>query len=173
MNESTNKAKLFFGGVPTAPDVERIVKAIGIPEPGLIPHSALEEIVGCGYRSARYRSVVSAWRTRLRKEHNIGTDAEPGEGIRVLTAKEWSERQSRQHRGAVRHAVRVHNEAVLVPVADLDDVTRRKHDHLLRATATLGQAAIESGTELRKALRSRSQNPKALLSGNEEKEAMS
>ena len=165
------KSKLFFGGVPTGPDVDRLIKTLGVPEAGLIEHQTIEAIVGCEHRSNRYRAIVSAWRSRLRREHNLGTDAEPGIGIRVLTAKEWSERQARQHRGAVRHAVRVHNEAVLIPAADLDEVARRKHDHLLKATASLGQAAIQASTDLRKALRAPSQSPRHLELGDGTKQS--
>lgn len=78
----------FFGGMPTAIDVRNIEVAIGLPTQGQdIPHEAIEQAIGVGRNSARYRTVTNAWRAKLRKA-GIDIGAVRGEGFRVLTQDE-------------------------------------------------------------------------------------
>ena len=83
------KTNLFFGGVPTAPDVKKLDEAIGLPSEGmLIQYEKLESIIGCGRDASRYATVVHAWRKRLWNEHNLLLIAVEGEGLKVANPAE-------------------------------------------------------------------------------------
>lgn len=78
-------AKPFFNGVPTDPDVRKLMEHYGIPTPGtIIRHDEIETVIGSPWRSNRYRGVVEAWRRRLYRTLNVDTGAETGIGIKVL-----------------------------------------------------------------------------------------
>lgn len=150
-------SKIHFGGLPTGPDVKKLEEAFGTPEPGLIKHEEIEAVIGERRGTSRYRTVVNAWRKQLFNTSNVEARAEPGLGILFMTAKERSENGVRGIRHAARHVVRVVNRVRAVPVDELDEVTRRKHDHLLRQGALLGEAAVKTTTDLRKALKAPAQ----------------
>ena len=78
----------FFGGVPVAPQVALLVLAFPVSkwEPGaVLSYDALAGVIGEQARSARFRTVVNAWRSRIRREDAVWTVAEPLKGIRRLT----------------------------------------------------------------------------------------
>ena len=151
---------LYFGGVPTAPDVERLIEAFGVPEPGLIEHGRIEAVIHENHGTRRYDTVVKKWRERLFKEHNVATWAEPGDGVRVLTAQEWSERTRWKGRRAVREVVDGTNFGAALPAEKLNDIERHKHEHTMRFFTFLGQSALSAHRDLRKALRSPEQLPR-------------
>lgn len=151
----TDKAnsKLFFGGVPTGPDVDRIFEALGVPEPGIVGHETLAAIIGEEPASSRYRTVVKAWRDRLFNDHNVATDHERGIGVKVLTPEEWVRVEGLRGRGVTRHAVKVHNFGAAVPVAELDARSLAVHDHQQRFLTVVAETALREHRDLRKALR--------------------
>src|SRR5262245_53413982 len=102
------QAKPYFGGIPTEPDVRRLMDRFCAPEPGVIPHEEIEKEIREESDSSRYRTIVSAWRRRLRREHNIDTSAEPGHGIRILTEPERVDVSKRDLGRGVRGIVRSH-----------------------------------------------------------------
>lgn len=158
-----DRGKLFFGGVPMAPDVERLIETFAVPEPGLIEHSSIEAVIRETRGTRRYDKIVKRWRERLFKEHNVATWAEPGEGVRVLTPQEWSERTRWKGRRVVREAVEGTNFGAALPADKLDDIQRRRHEHTMKFFHFLGQSALAAHRDLRKALRSPEQAPRIAL----------
>lgn len=78
-------SKLFFAGVPTKFDVDKLIKAI-TPEPGMrISYASVAEVIGVEPKTSRWRTVTDAWRARMFKEKNLRMTAEGGEFV-VLTA---------------------------------------------------------------------------------------
>jgi hypothetical protein len=68
------KGKIYFGGIPTGPDVNRLVDAFKVQEMNLgdlIPYEKVSEIIGQGQNSSRWRSITNAWRKKIENEHNI------------------------------------------------------------------------------------------------------
>lgn len=85
----SNNGRVFRGGVPIRPDVERLMKATGELRPGdLVPHSTIETAIGAARRSNRYNGVVASWRKRLFREKAIKLAPEGDDGFRVLTQEE-------------------------------------------------------------------------------------
>lgn len=147
------QAKPFFGGIPTGPDVKKLMDAYGVPAPGLVSHEALEGILTLDRDASRYRTIVHAWRSRLLRENNVASIAVPGEGIRFLTEPERVEQGRRLLGLSARQVGRVHRWSVMVDVTKLDEVTRRRHDHTLRATAAMAMTASATMKELTSALK--------------------
>lgn len=59
-------------GTPTGPAVDNLEAFFGVPEEGtVIRWEDLEEILGLLRVSPRFRTVVSAWREKLLREHNV------------------------------------------------------------------------------------------------------
>ncbi len=88
---------LYFGGVPTAPDVAKIMNAIGVPAEGdTIEWVRLESITGCTRDSSRYASIVHAWRRKLWTENNLLLIAVAGVGLKVANPAERIEAASKK-----------------------------------------------------------------------------
>jgi len=96
---------MFFGGVPTAPDVKRIEDALGVPKEGTtIAWKHLEGIILCARTEYRFSSVVTAWRKKLEREHSVLMIAEAGTGLKAATPDEridWSARKVKAGRRAI------------------------------------------------------------------------
>jgi len=162
-----SKSTLYFGGIPTDPEVRKLAERFGVPEPGLLSHASIETTIGQKRDSSRYHTIVHAWRSKLLREHNVGTAAEPGEGIRILTEPERVEESRRQLGLSARQVVRTHRWALMIDVSKLDDVALRKHDHVLRASAAAAGAMAGTVKELANALKAPAQLPRATKSGTD------
>jgi len=99
------KKQLFFGGVPTAPDVKKLDDTLGVPKEGdVIAWAVLEKIVACARSDYRFTSVVSSWRKKLEREHNVLMIAEPGEGLVAATPDQridWAARKVKHGRRSI------------------------------------------------------------------------
>ena len=63
------KSRVFFGGVPTAPEVRLLREKYGVPPEGIvIPQEEVESLIGCPRTSHRYRTITNAWRKGLYRE---------------------------------------------------------------------------------------------------------
>lgn len=71
-------SKLFFGGVPTGPDVDRLMKGIEIEAGARIPYKIVEDLIGTSVSEHRFRSVTNAWRKRVFREKAFEIKAEGG-----------------------------------------------------------------------------------------------
>lgn len=152
--------KVYFGGIPTEPDVRKLMDHFGVPQPGLIAHEVLEQLVGHEHTSSRYVTVVGAWRKKLLREFNVASKAEPGDGIKILTEPERVEESRRRLGQSARQAARDHRWALMIDASKLDDVARKKLDHTLRATAAVATAAAVNIKELATALKAPAQLPR-------------
>jgi hypothetical protein len=85
-NKGGAVGETFRGGMPTGPDIARLLETWPTLSAGdEITHARVEEIIGETRASARYRTVLMAFRARLLKERNIDTVAVRGVGLRVLS----------------------------------------------------------------------------------------
>lgn len=82
-------SKLFFGGVPTGPDVDNLMKLEIVPG-SEVSYAVIEEIISARAGSSRFRTVTSVWRKRIFRHRQIVSKAE-GASIRFLTADEASD----------------------------------------------------------------------------------
>lgn len=82
-------SKLFLGGIPTDIDVRKLIDAFGKPEIGAeVTHEQIEEVLGIGRDTNRYRGVTLAWRKKLERDHNIRMGSAAGVGYRSLSPSE-------------------------------------------------------------------------------------
>jgi hypothetical protein len=129
---ASTPSRIFWGGVPTEPDVRKLLQHYGAPTEGtLIAYDELHAILHLP-KGSRFKSVLSAWRKQLMKEFNIDTKAEPGKGILILAPHERVNESSKNLIQAARRVRRGYLRASTVPVARLDATSRMKHDHVLR-----------------------------------------
>ena len=86
MNEEQTKSSLFFGGIPTAPDVDALIEEFGVPEIGtLISYSDISKIIGVTKDKNRFRSVIEAWKKRLDIKHNVIMEAVRNNGYKAMS----------------------------------------------------------------------------------------
>lgn len=72
MNETSNK--LYFGGIPTEPDVRKLMESYPVDgmKPGdLIGYEEIGTVIMEKVRSSRWKSVTTAWRKKLEDESKI------------------------------------------------------------------------------------------------------
>lgn len=138
-------AKLFFGGVPTAPDVDKLNEAFPdlVRNGRILTHQEIEVASGLVYGTNRYQTVVQAWRKRLAKKGIIlsGRKAK-GKGYAVLTGDQIVDyaQEKIQHAGRkVKHAVIAVSH---VPDNELSTERRRYRDQLIAQAASLLQGHL-------------------------------
>lgn len=76
---------VFFGGVPTQPDVELLMKEVPVQSGTEVQYAEIERLLGLQRKQSRFRTVTDAWRRRLRREKLLQSTAEGG-AIRFLVA---------------------------------------------------------------------------------------
>lgn len=138
--------KLVVGGMPTEPDVKRLIEAFPSPKIGeIITHQQIVSVIGAAPGSTRYRTVVTAWRRQLFRQHNIDTKAVPGIGIAFLTASERVTESIRGYSAHVRGIRRDVRRIRSVRAEELTDQQQRATEHATRhMEATLSQARTDS-----------------------------
>jgi len=148
-----NTTKMFFGGVPVAPDVKKLLDHFGIPTPGFIAHEEVEPVLGVGRNQSRYRTVTRAWCDALWDKHNVRQIGCPG-GFKTLMPEERLDYGEYQRTKGVRRFEQAVKEVVTTPVSELDDQQKRRHTNLLSTTFKALSAAKEAQKEYGRALAS-------------------
>jgi hypothetical protein len=78
-------SKVFFSGVPTKPDVDKLLAKWPDINPGLvIEYSDIEKTIACNRKSHRYATVVTKWRKALYRDRNLVLEPLKGEAFEVL-----------------------------------------------------------------------------------------
>lgn len=72
-----NVVKLWHGGIPTAPDVDRLMELEFKPGDA-IGYGQVESVIREKRGSSRFRTVTDAWRKRLFRERSLQVVAEGG-----------------------------------------------------------------------------------------------
>jgi len=137
------KSELFFGGVPTKPDVDKIRQkwpAHNLEIGQVIPYRAVAELIGESVRSNRFRSVTLAWRKSVEPDHFIGCD---GEGNFVVLSEgdklALGQTKMRYAGRAVRRSIVITS---LVDVKKLSQEQREDHRRLQDRQAKI-RAALQ------------------------------
>lgn len=159
----SSNSKPFFGGIPYAPDVNRLMKRFGNPEPGLISYEEIEAALDMKRGDSRFEGVIAAWGRRLLKEHNIVIERRSvaGRGVKVLTE---GERIAFEHGNFNRGGRQIRKAAVGASMIERDKLTeheQKRLDHLRRTTASAAQSVGADARSLADALKAPSQLPKA------------
>lgn len=135
-------AKVFFAGLPTEMDVRTLFEKFGVPKEGeSIGYAAVSDAIQTPIGSARFRTITTAWRNRIRREYNVYVQARDG----AFSARTPSDRIS--HASAkFRTAGRAMNfgtrEAELTDPSRLSEVERAHREHLTVVGGALRSHAI-------------------------------
>jgi|SRR5688572_17030408 len=138
--------KIFQGGVPTGPDVTKLMELD--PQPGMsLSYEEIERAIGLRYGDARFNTVIESFRKRLFRERLLQTKRAGG-AIHFLTNDgahdEGRARVKKIGRQAGRHRIKVD----AIDARDLTSERQTVHA-LLRREA---QAMLDAAQQAEKAL---------------------
>ena len=132
---------LFASGIPTEADVHRLFAAFGVPAEGVkMTYTEVSEVIQVSPVMSRFRTVTSAWRNRLVREHNIYLRA--GDGVYVALAPgERVDLSATKLRMGVRSFRRAHAVATSTDWTRLSAEERQQAEHVQRVATTVIQSA--------------------------------
>ncbi|WP_257306265.1 hypothetical protein [Geothrix campi] len=144
------KPTLYFGGVPTGPDVDKLLEHYGVPKIGTrIPYDELAAVINQSASSNRFKSVTAQWRRKLDRQHNIVLRCIPGEAFEVADSHARVDLASRGYKMGVRKVVRCSNIAARTDRSTLSQEEARVCEHLERVASAHLLAAKTSAKEVR------------------------
>lgn len=148
------ESKLFFGGVPTAPDVRKMIDVVLALAPGhTVTYEALSAQIEVSEESSRFQTVLRACRRELEQAHNVATEAVRGVGIRRLPEDERAAQGAKTFRGGVRRVKRSVEQVSAIKTELLDENQRAMATHVRRVVAAAYTGLQESRVELAAALK--------------------
>lgn len=141
-----SEAKLFFGGVPTEMEVNRLREVFPADslKPGdVLDYSEVAKVIDCEYRSHRFTTVTSRWRKILENECGVIVGTEPGLGFKVLDEPQKVDLSGSKLRSAVRAARRSYVVLTKVDRKQLSEEKLSRFDHIKKSSAAMiGSAQI-------------------------------
>jgi hypothetical protein len=124
-------ARVFFGGVPTAPDVRLLRERYPALQGGdEVSYAEIEQVIGVKHGTSHFRSVVKAWRSALHNDLNIDTVAVPGAGIRCLMPNERVDASFKTFREGIRKAGRGVRRAATIRPDSVSGADAKRLEHL-------------------------------------------
>jgi hypothetical protein len=145
------KSGLYFGGIPTGPDVQALMDLMDLAEwkqGSVLSYEAIESALKMKRRTYRFRTVVSVWRKKILREKLIDTEAVTNEGIKWLEEPERVGVSVRDHGRHVRGQGRALRRISLVRTEKLTEEQRRTADHARRLMETSFASARSSAKEI-------------------------
>lgn len=145
----STEAKIFFSGVPTKPDVEKLRDALKIPEEGvLIPWERFESVLGFKRTTHRFSTVLQAWRRGLESEHQIIMGAVSGKGLMRLAPNDRIEHGAAKTRRGVRQIGRGARIVLFTDRSRLTPENQKAADHLTRCATAMKLAMATAAKEI-------------------------
>lgn len=85
----TDQSDLYFGGMPVEPDLDRLDEAYPEIKVGdYLPYDEIGVAIQAPYGSHRWKTVTSAWRSRLLVERRLVLRCDPGKGFVCMSDQE-------------------------------------------------------------------------------------
>lgn len=140
-------AKIYFGGVPTDLDVERIIREVNAQPGASVAYSVLAGIIGAPIKSNRFRTVMTAYRKRIWRDHKLRIKAGGGE-FRFLTGGEALQEGRNDIHRVGRAAGRAHKNIIAIDETGLSQEQKSEHALLRRVTAANLEQHQKSAKEL-------------------------
>lgn len=137
---------IFQSGVPTEPDVKRLIEAFPkLVEGQTIAYQDIEVILGIDRKQSRYRTVTTAWRRAMLRVHNIEIEAVKSLGFRVMPPNDRLTGSVKRFGRGVRAVGRSVGTMRRVPAERLSEEQQRVYDHASRRMqSTLDHARGEA-----------------------------
>jgi hypothetical protein len=134
--ENVSNSKMYFGGVPTEPDVRRLLNKYGCPQQGqVMNYEEVATVIGIRKQDSRFKTVTNAWRKAIYSSYNIVIGTRPGVGFVALQEPERLDYGSRKFRHGIRQIKRSHgvisgcDEMKLTP----EQRGHKQHDEMVSA----------------------------------------
>lgn len=132
------ESELYFGGLPTEPDIKKIREFY--PDQSLkvgdvIAYNDIAEILGVPYGSSRFKTVTDRWRKVFEKDSGKVLDCEKGVGFRVNHDSQNLDLSGKKLRTATRMARRSYIVAGRIDRKNLSDDERKRLDFQARCSA--------------------------------------
>jgi hypothetical protein len=126
-------------GLSTELDVRKLLDRYGSPAEGtVIAYLDIATVIGHEYGSKRWWTVVSAWRRKLLREHNLClAPKQAGESFEVKDPEGRLKRSFDGHRYGVRRVKRAGKLLVTTDLSRLPPDRRAVADHLQRRNASV------------------------------------
>lgn len=147
-----SRQTVYFGGIPTEPDIKRLTEAFKVQEmnPGdTIDYEEVAIVIGQAVKSSRFRSVTTAWRKRVENDFSIIIGCSPDplkKSFCILSESEKVDLSGKKLRSAVRLARRSYKIASFVDVKKLNEEEKKTLDHYAAKSASVIAAAqLRSG----------------------------
>ncbi len=140
----------FSAGIPTEPDVNRLVEVFGTPIQGtVISYQEIEKIIQAKRGDNRFRSVTSAWRRRLFRTHNLLIGTRPNIGFVCLDNSARVVFSSTKNKSGMRFIRRAGTVAGLTEAEGLTPELLKARDHLVRVASAITLAAATEAKRLK------------------------
>ena len=142
---------VFMGGLPFAPDVNRLDAAFPVGElieGRLIEHEGIEAIVQAKRGTGRYYGVVNAWISRQRNTNGIFITWQPGDGVKILSPAEVLEHTETRARQKMRQTGKAIKNFAWVDRNRLDEMGQKRLDHQMRVAGAIKDALDKGRREL-------------------------
>lgn len=128
----------FAHGIPTEPDVATLMEAFKVPSVGtVIQHGAIETLIKQDRKTCRYKSVTTAWRRKLYKDHNVIMGSIPSVGFKSLEPDERADFIGAKYKTGIRHVKRSQSVAIRTDLAGMTPESRRTVNHVKSTAAAL------------------------------------
>jgi hypothetical protein len=142
-------SNIFGAGVPTEPDVKRMIDKFGVPKEGtLIRYEQIEKVIGIEKATHRFRTVIHAWRKRMHADHNVVFIAVENQGLKAADPSERVTAASGKVRMGFRCIRRGSVIARTTDVVRLDATERRACEKLAEIDAKVLLAGVTAAKRL-------------------------
>jgi hypothetical protein len=138
---------VFFGGVPTKREVDLLLERVDASPGNAVSYSDVARLIEVKANTSRFRTVTNVWRRRLFREQMIQTAAYGG-AFRFLSADEAHDTGLRDMHRVGRSTGRLRTRIEAVPIAELSEQRRDKHNLLRREVMAVQEALQKSAKVL-------------------------
>lgn len=141
---------LYFGGIPTRPDVDALIEHLGVPDEGNhIMYADIEKVIGVTRYSNRGNTVIAAWRKRLFNDHNVVLIPNRGKSFKAANPHERVDVSRTKVQTGYRSIRRGSRIARKTDMHRLDEPNRKACEHLAQIDAMLSLAERTRAKELK------------------------
>ena len=147
-----NNVTVYRGGVPTAPDVKKLLESFTeqeLSQGTIIEYSKISNIIGVDEDSSRFKTVVNAWRKYLEQTMNILLGTLRGRGFMVLSDSGKLDAASDKYKSATKLAARAVSISTTIEVKNL---TADERVSLTKLQTKAGLFALHEATKRKQIL---------------------
>ena len=139
----------YRGGVPTRPDVDKLMAKFGVPAVGdVVPYGDIETELKLVKHSGRWNAVIGAWRRFLYRQHNVHIETVMGLGYRAAPNDTRVMHASNKVRHGIKRVVQGGELAAKTSDDNLNIDQKRARDHIVLASGKLAALAHQQTRQI-------------------------